>query len=54
MITVLYSLMYDKCSAEYESKYQVLELTHDTYGKYTWINNPCSLKSAITSPVTAT
>ena len=35
-----YSLMYDKCSAEYESKYQVLELTHDTYGKYTWINNP--------------
>lgn len=35
-----YSLAYRNCVEEYESKYQVLELTHDTYGKYTWGSNP--------------
>lgn len=35
-----YALMYQKCIEEYESRYQVLNLTHDIYGKYTWINNP--------------
>lgn len=35
-----YAEMYDKTVKEYESKYQVLELNHDIYGKYTWINNP--------------
>lgn len=35
-----YSLMYEKCQHEYESKYQVLELDHDTFGTYTWIQNP--------------
>lgn len=35
-----YAEMYDKVVKEYENKYQVLELTHDIYGKYTWINNP--------------
>ena len=35
-----YCLMYDKCIEEYEKKYQVLNLTDDVYGKYTWISNP--------------
>ncbi len=35
-----YIMMYERCLEEYESKYQVLELTHDVYGKYTWIKNP--------------
>ena len=35
-----YCHLYDKCLEEYEKKYQVLNLTHDTYGKYTWIKNP--------------
>lgn len=35
-----YAEMYDKIVKEYENKYQVLEVTHDIYGKYTWINNP--------------
>lgn len=29
-----------RCVEEYEKKYQVLELCHDTFGKYTWISNP--------------
>lgn len=35
-----YCLIYDKCLKEYEKRYQVLELTHDTFGKYTWGSNP--------------
>lgn len=35
-----YSNSYQKYVEEYESKYEVLELTHDTFGKYTWGNNP--------------
>lgn len=35
-----YAENYNKLVADYESKYQVLNLSHDTYGKYTWINNP--------------
>ena len=35
-----YCLMYRKCVEEYEKKYQVLELTDDTFGKYTWGSNP--------------
>lgn len=35
-----YSLAYQQHLLEYEKKYQVLELTHDTYGKYTWGSNP--------------
>jgi len=31
-----YCLMYQDCLNEYEAKYQVLELFHDIYGKYTW------------------
>lgn len=31
-----YCVMYQECLTEYESKYQVLELFHDIYGKYTW------------------
>lgn len=35
-----YSLMYQKCLEEYEKKYQVLEVSHDTFGKYTYNSNP--------------
>lgn len=35
-----YAEMYDKYVKEYESRYQVLELNHDIYGKYTWTSNP--------------
>lgn len=35
-----YAENYNKCVTDYESKYQVLNLNHDIYGKYTWINNP--------------
>lgn len=35
-----YCLMYRKCVEEYEKKYQVLELTDDIFGKYTWGSNP--------------
>lgn len=35
-----YCLMYEKCVNEYENKYQVLEVTHDTKGRYTWTQNP--------------
>ena len=35
-----YSLMYQKCLEEYERKYQVLEVCHDTFGKYTYNSNP--------------
>ncbi len=35
-----YCLMYEKCTHEYENKYQVLELNHDTLGTYTWTSNP--------------
>ena len=35
-----YSLMYQKCLEEYEKKYQVLEVCHDTFGKYTYNSNP--------------
>lgn len=35
-----YIEQYKKYLHEYEMKYQVLELTDDTHGKYTWINNP--------------
>lgn len=35
-----YCLMYDKCTHEYEKLYQVLELTHDTNGTYTWTSKP--------------
>lgn len=35
-----YAEMYNKVVIDYESKYQVLELSHDIYGKYTWISNP--------------
>lgn len=35
-----YIEQYKKCLCEYEKKYQVLELTDDTYEKYTWISNP--------------
>lgn len=35
-----YCMLYDRCLEEYESKYQVLNLSHDVYGKYTWISNP--------------
>ncbi|MBO5475148.1 MAG: spore coat protein CotJB [Bacilli bacterium] len=31
-----YCVLYQQCLTEYESKYQVLELFHDIYGKYTW------------------
>ena len=31
-----FCVMYQECLNEYESKYQVLELFHDIYGKYTW------------------
>lgn len=31
-----YCVMYQECLTDYESKYQVLELFHDVYGKYTW------------------
>lgn len=37
---VKYSSAYQKYTEEYERKYQVLELCHDTYGKYTWGSNP--------------
>ncbi len=32
--------MYQKCLEEYEKKYQVLEVCHDTFGKYTYNSNP--------------
>lgn len=35
-----YSLYYKKMLLDYEKKYQVLCLTDDTFGKYTWISNP--------------
>lgn len=35
-----YALTLQKCVEEYEKKYQVLEFSHDTLGKYTWIDNP--------------
>lgn len=35
-----YSLMYNKCCEEYGKLYQVLELSNDTNGKYTWLDNP--------------
>lgn len=35
-----YTLYYKKMLAEYEKKYQVLCLTDDTFGKYTWISSP--------------
>lgn len=35
-----YSLMYQKYLEQYEQNYQVLELCHDIYGKYTWLDNP--------------
>lgn len=37
---VNYSLMYEKCLKEYEKKYQVLDMCHDTFGKYTYDENP--------------
>ncbi len=35
-----YAYDYEKCVHEYEKNYQVLEVCHDTYGKYTWLDNP--------------
>ncbi len=35
-----YTQMYHKYLEEYEKKYQVLELSHDIFGKYTWLQKP--------------
>lgn len=35
-----YVEQYKKYLHEYEMKHHVIELTDDTLGKYTWINNP--------------
>ena len=35
-----YCLAYEKLLHEYEKKYQVLDVNHDTFGKYTWFKNP--------------
>lgn len=35
-----YAENYNKYVQDYESKYQVLNLSDDIYGKYTWMSNP--------------
>lgn len=35
-----YAMAYEKCLEEYERKYQVLEVDHDIYGKYSWLQKP--------------